>query len=94
MIRFILDQDNRLISASKSFHCGSNELVKDQPKEFKLNEMRDWQYINGAFVHNPLIAEEPQDRVAKLEQEIQELLQANEMLTECILEMSSEIYGE
>lgn len=52
-------------------------------------------YINGEIIKNPdFVPPEPEPPEPSLEEQITELKEQNQMLTDCILEMSEIVYGE
>jgi len=51
-------------------------------------------YINNEFIYDPLPELEPEpDLIEVLQSEVADLKSQNEMLTECLLEVSEEIYN-
>lgn len=50
----------------------------------------DWLYVNGEYVYDPLPEEEPEPT---LEERVDELTQQNEVLLQCLLEMSEIVYA-
>lgn len=86
-----IDEENRLTSyADEGFHCGEGEILVEIPADFEPNNIRDYKYVNGVIIHDPLPAgDEPltvDERVAGLEAQ-------NAMLMECLLEMSTIVYA-
>lgn len=64
--------------------------VNDIPE----GDITNYLYINGEFVFDPLPEPEPElDPIEVLQSEVAELKSQNEMLTECLLEVSEEIYN-
>ena len=56
--------------------------------------LQNYLYINGEFIYDPLPEPEPEpDPIEVLQSEVAELKSQNEMLTECLLEVSEEIYN-
>lgn len=52
-------------------------------------------YVNNEIIENPgYVPPEPPAPVAPIEERVSELEVQNQMLTDCILEMSEIIYGE
>ena len=52
-----------------------------------------YRYVNGEFVHDPLPEPEPEPEPPTPEERIAALEKQNEMLTECLLEMSEIVYA-
>ena len=80
-------ETNRILSATiDKYGCDWQPRVEELPE----GDISNYLYINGEYVYDPLPPEEddyipPEDRIAALEEQ-------NEMLLECILEMSELLY--
>jgi len=87
--------------ASEGFHCGEDEVLVDAPEGFTLDNARDWRYVDGAWVYDPVPeAVAPSDPVVMweaqntlLKAQIQALEARGEFLEDCIAEMAMQVYG-
>lgn len=88
-----IDEENRLTSyADEGFHCGEGEILVEIPADFEPNNIRDYKYVNGAIVHDPLPSGEDNDVPTVIER-VAELEAQNAMLMECLIEMSTIVYA-
>ena len=88
MYALTLLEDGRINFVSIGTAIGNEVQVDHIPD----GDIHEYKYINGDFYYDPLPkAEEPV--VVSLEDRIAELEAQNEMLTECILELSELLYN-
>ena len=88
-----IDEECRLTSyADEGFHCGEGEILAEIPEGFEPNEIRDYRYVDGRVVHDPLPPAE-EDDAPSMEERMAELEAQNTMLMECLLEMSEIVYA-
>ena len=85
------NETNRINYATYEAFCNKDAiLVNNLPN----GNITDYLYINGEFVYDPIPEPEPEpDPIEVLQSEVAELKSQNEMLTECLLEVSEEIYN-
>lgn len=79
------DASGRVIS----FCRYDNAPAIDLPSGFDESNFADWAMVDGELVYAPVQKEEPvndEDRIKALEE-------TNQMLLECIMEMSEIVYG-
>lgn len=92
MFALNLNEDNRVLSVTYPQYAPENApQVETLPK----GDLYDYLYVNGEFVYDPLPVEpqpEPVDEMAQMKEQIQSLTESNQMLTDCILEMSELLY--
>ena len=48
-----IDETGRITAASYNYHCGDGEIKVTIPAEINIDNIRDYLYVNGGFVHNP-----------------------------------------
>lgn len=48
-----IDETGRVTAASYNFHCGDGEIKVTIPAGIHINNIREYLYINGEFIHSP-----------------------------------------
>lgn len=74
-----IDETNRITAASHNFHCGDDEICVEIPNEIDLKDLYDYLYVDGKFVHDPIIVEETpvktmEERILELEKALSLIL--------------------
>lgn len=88
-----IDAEGRLTSyADEGFHCGEGEILAEIPADFEPDKIRDYKYVQGAIVHDPLPPGEDIN-APTMGERVTELEAQNAMLMECLLEMSTIVYA-
>ncbi|MBQ8617665.1 MAG: hypothetical protein IJ418_09135 [Clostridia bacterium] len=81
-----IDSGGRITAASKTHHCGDDEIDVTIPEEIGIESIHEYRYENGEFIHDPKPVEviEPQptteERLAALEEENAQLKEALDLL--------------
>jgi hypothetical protein len=78
-----IDKTNRITAASYDFHCGEGELKVDIPAEITLDHIHEYLFVNGKFVHNPII--EPVEEVPTQLDKIEAQVTYTAMMTDTML---------
>ena len=87
MFALNLSDDGRILSATdEAYAADGMPLVNSLPD----GDISDYRYADGEYVYDPLPKPEP---IPSLEERIAELEAQNEMLMECLLEISEIIYA-
>ena len=87
----IIPNTNRIAYVTYEAFCNQDDPLVSELPEGKIS---DYRYIDGEFIYDPLPEPEPEpDPIEVLQSEVAELKSQNEMLTECLLEVSEEIYN-
>lgn len=92
MFALNLNEDNRVLSVTYPQYAPENA---PQVETLPEGDVYDYLYVNGEFVYDPLPVEpqpEPVDEMVQMKEQIQSLTESNQMLTDCILEMSELLY--
>lgn len=93
----ILTDDDGRVKATVLEGCLEGGTFVDIPEEIDLNKLHHYKVLNGTFIYDPIPEEEAQptqvERIAALEEQNAMLIENNNMLTECVLEMSSILYA-
>lgn len=92
MVRLITAEDGRFLRLTKQeFEPDFGVLIEES--NLPEGDLADYKYINNEFIYDPLPAPpEPVDEMQQMKDQIEELSQSNQMLTDCILEMSELLY--
>lgn len=82
-----LDENARVIFATwPKFAKDGDVLVEEIPE----GNIADYRYENGEFVYDPLPETPPEEQT--MEERVMQLEEQNNMLMECLLEMSEIVY--
>ena len=94
MLIYLYLTGNVIIGFSDSGSIDEPCVPKNELPEGFLNnfEYGKWLYENGAIVENPDYVP-PEPPGPSLEEQVEALKEQNQMLTDCILEMSEIVYG-
>jgi len=97
----ILDADGRIgAAADEGYHCGVGEELREVPEAFTFEAARDWRWVDGSWVLDPLPEAVPEtDPIPELESQntlltaqIQALEARGEFLEDCLAEMAMQVY--
>ena len=94
-----IDSEGRITAASKTHHCGDDEIEVMIPDEIELETIHEYRYDGGEFIYDPKQKEieevrpTQEERIAALEKENLELKEHNAFIEECIIEMSMIVYA-
>ena len=83
-------ETKRIESATYEIFGDSNDFITTILPE---NKISDYLLINNEYIYDPIPTPELINPIEVLQSEIAELKSQNEMLTECLLEVSEEIYN-
>lgn len=68
-------------------------VVAELPDGITEDNIFDYRYFDGEWILDPVPAPEPEESIDSLKEKLAALQEQNDMLTECIMEMSEIIYG-
>ena len=54
MAYIIIDDTSRITAASKTHHCGDNEIVVDIPQEVWEAGIHNYKYEDGEWIYDPI----------------------------------------
>jgi hypothetical protein len=80
-----IDKTNRITAASYDYHCGEGEVEVDIPAEITLDHIHEYLYVNGEFVHDPIV--EPVVETATQLDRIEAQVAYTAMMTDTLLEV-------
>lgn len=87
-----LNEENRITMVT-STKQNDDMFLFDFPLDFDITQHINYKIENGELVHDEFVYPEIEP-VTPLEDRVTTLEEENSLLTECVLEMSSIIYGE
>ena len=91
------DENGHVIAYDKEhpvvFDPDRDFLFAELPDGITEENIFDYAYQNGEWILDPPEPVEPEESIDSLKEKIMELQEQNDMLTECIMEMSEIIYG-
>lgn len=91
MYALSLDKDSRILSATLSKYAFQDAIQVDT---LPTGDLADYKYINNEFIYDPLPKEpEAKDQIDILQEKIDSLESQNNILLECLLEMSEIVYN-
>ena len=103
----VADEAGRICAASEE-DCLEGAVFVETPEGFAWENLQDWRLTGGALVHDPQENEtesetenetgnetenETENETPTQEERIAALEAANELLTQCLLEMSETLYA-
>lgn len=68
-------------------------LFAELPDGITEENIFDYKYINGEWILDPPEPEEPEESIESLKEKLLAMQEQNDMLVECVMEMSEIIYG-
>ena len=91
------DQSGRVIAFDKEhpvvFDPAHDFLFSELPEGVSEDSIFNYKYINGEWILDPPEPVEPEESIESLKEKLLAMQEQNDMLTECIMEMSEIIYG-
>lgn len=79
-----IDSEGRITAASKTHHCGDDEIGVTIPEEIGIESIHEYRYESGEFIHDPKVVEiiksQPtqEERIRDIEMAINALLKGAE----------------
>lgn len=86
MAHIKVDGTGRVTAASTTHHCGAGEIETNLPDGASLENIHEYKFIDGQWVHDPRPSQEPkrandvEERLAALERENANLKETLEII--------------
>lgn len=91
------DENGHVIAYDKEhpvvFDPDRDFLFAELPDGITEDNIFDYAYRNGGWILDPTEPTEPEESIDSLKEKIAALQEQNDMLIECVMEMSEIIYG-
>lgn len=79
----ILDDAGRIVAvADPPYHCGEGEVELPLPPAAEGENLLDWRYQDGAWIHDPLPPEVPPEACFRIDEVIEILLNIQALCVE------------